>query len=237
MVMSGGGRAVKAAMLILFLFTSISSADYIYDMQLDLDVFSQWFTYDSDPHFGLSTGCSGIISTYNNPSIYNYQIRNGTVTVTEVDLQNDNNPGGPVASGTFYGGATMTVSGEIWEKAGDTWMDTGFDDVLLIAVMDSTLWNMDETPSTVNKVTGQNDYTPSGTGTYEFKTGANTGLVIGDFGAVFSMVQCQPTVTDFSKTYTSMVPTILINAEVPEPASLCLMAFGTLFITCKRKRF
>jgi hypothetical protein len=233
MVMAGGGRVLVALLIVLLFFTSISSAEIIYDMQLLINSGTQWFTDGSDPSFSIDDFCSGIISTYSNPTSYDYLIQEGSVTVTALDLLSDNDPGGTVADGTFEGGAIMTVSGEVWEDGGSSAL---YDGVLLIAVMDSTDWDMTETP-TFNKVTGQNYFTPSDTGTYEFETGANTGLIIGNFGAVFSMDVSQPTVTDFSTTdYTSLVPKILINAETPEPASLCLLAFGTLFITLKRKR-
>ena len=164
------------------------------------------------------------------------------VTVTHSNLKENTGSGG-WASGNFYGGATLTITGDLWHVDDDTTLlvDNG---TILEAVMvpDATeTWVLSEIGGNPRDIDATIYFTPSG------ENGLNPGidllngddLVIGGFRADFGFPNVQPIdPTSFGMIdYFAVASTLQITA-VPEPATLVLLAIGGLsMVRRKRKKF
>ena len=149
----------------------------------------------------------------------------GTVSLTQCFLQNDNSSGG-VASGDFAGGATLSISGDLWAKSdpGTLLVDDG---LILEALMQSEDWVLHE--ASYLGIDGSTLFSPTG--------GHLTGgtLTLGDFSADFSYQFVSPSPDFFDQTYSGLVSTIQITS-IPEPATMILLAMGGLFVRTARRK-
>lgn len=184
-----------------------------------------------NPNFTINATGAGTIQMWGGTA-YSYSINNANVTITPCALQHDGTTGGQVI-GDFNGGATMTVSGDLYKSG--TLLATG---QLLVGEMDvsaSETWQLAETSSSSNQISnGSTDFTLTG-GLLQggIADGSDT-LRIGDMALKLQFNG--QTMTNFASTPMAMAtsPIFQIAAvEVPEPMTLVLLGLGSLLLRRK----
>ena len=164
----------------------------------------------------------------------------GTVTFSQSSLLSDDNPGGPLALGTFAGGVTMTIFGNFKQFGGSPLLLA--DSLLLEATMDITQtdWQLGEDGDIANWVSTVGDtlhLNPTDGEWHDQLELGQDGLKIADFSAAYSFEGTQPTVTDFSTiSYEYSDPAKVQIVAVPEPISLLFLGLGGLAVSTRTKR-
>ena len=167
---------------------------------------------------------------------YDYGL-SATVTVDQCDLKQDNSTGG-WAKGDFYGGAVMTVTGDLWDVSDPCTLLVD-NDIILQAQMvptSSETWVLQEVGNP-RDIDASIDFNPIDGGLNSgIDLGNGNTLVIGDFQADFSFPNTQPmNPTSFGMMdYFAMASTLQMTA-VPEPSTLILLTIGGLSILRKKR--
>jgi len=162
------------------------------------------------------------------------------VTVTPCYLES-NAGSGSLALGNFYGGATMTITGNLWNVAdpGTLIVSNG---VILQATMVPTsaqTWVLSEDAGLPGNLDASVYFTPSGSeglsSGIELANGDK--LVIGGFRADFGFPNIMPfDPSSFGTTGYMAIGSTLQMTAIPEPATLLLLAIGGLSVMrIKRK--
>ena len=225
---------------------------YVENITFGIDTFQYYNSSQFSISKDSSSGSGCVIQPHG--SGYTYNIVDFTINFSPVDYLSDNSSGG-VCSGTFDGGATFSINGDLvlldeFENVVATYAD---DALLLSADMDpaATTWNLTETTSYSNTLAteGDLDFIPTAGALYDGVTvnGGDT-LYIGDID--FRLGLYTPSGFAFKYTGTpittglnnfdeimfasSVAPTIQMTSQIPEPATLMLLGLGGLLIRRKK---
>lgn len=223
---------VKGIVLIILCAaaTSLPAATVqVEDIQLPIP-FSWW--YDIDGHYFHITNTStsaAVLRTLGAPA-YDYGI-SAVINISYSGLDEDLSVGG-VAHGTFFGGATLTVEGSLWDLETEIYYVEN--DTILVAQMTAGVWELRE--DGYDNFDGSVYFTPINGGLYAgIEVAGGDILTIGNFRADLSFNQSGPgDVDDFSsQSIMGFGNTIQITA-IPEPTLALLLGFGSLLIYRKR---
>jgi len=159
---------------------------------------------------------------------YDYRITTSALTFSSCALTSDTSSGG-VASGTFNGSAVLTITGSIKDKLTNAVLATG---TLLTATMTPTSWSLTES-LTDNVASGTIAFSPtSGLLVDGIAEGSNI-IKLNNFGLSFLMKTVG--ISDFQgASYTAAPPAIQIVGEIPEPATLTVLALGSLLFARRK---
>ncbi len=237
-------RVVTAAllcMLLVFSFQSASAITYVKEIQLmlwDVQFYQgnpQAFILEDSWLGGPAEideyGSSGL-STVDNPTGYEYGLR-GFIEIEQCDLVSSGTLSDGRATGTFEGGALLTIKGDLWKKSnpGNLYVD---DANILVARMYNENWDLTEQFwSGSNDVRCDPRFDIIGGALF---TGAGPEqLVLSDFEALFTFVSSGVDTFGSNDYATTESPTMQIT-EIPEPATLMLLTFGSVGLAFSRKK-
>lgn len=236
-------RSVGLAFLGVFFFVVCTHTSgtmvFVQDISMSFPVAS--FYQGGSPGYFHLTNTSTIVGNLQTfgASGYDYAF-DASVTVTQCDLKENTGSGG-WASGNFYGGATLTVTGNLWAVGDESTLlvDGG---TILEAVMVPTAsetWVLSELGGNPRDVDASIFFTPSDGGlTSGIDLPNGDKLVIGEFRADFGFPNVQPIdPTSFGTLSYFAASSTLQMTAVPEPATLVLLAIGGLSVMrIKRKQ-
>jgi len=190
--------------------------------------------YFTDGNFELDTAGTAEMQTYGS-AIYDYEVDNVVLTMTPMALKPA--PNGDVSSGgqaiaNFDGGGVLTFSGDLRESGSSTVLYSGtiLEAGMTLGVGDS--WQLKELSAFASLVSisgGSMNLEASDGGLNTGITAGSDTLMIGDMTLAMQFVT--PGISDFSGNRMANSPAIQIAAaEVPEPATMLLLAVGGLGI-------
>jgi hypothetical protein len=172
-----------------------------------------------------------------NSSNTEYVMLGGEFSITPSALIADQTAtNGGRAKGIFASGATLTISGDLYNY--DTFDVVASGDLIVAQIM--TSWQLEEMmvpPYPINTVRGHAYFNIIG-GLLSNGALNPDGLVLDDFSLNFTFELSTPAVTDFittSATYSCNTPKVQFG-PVPEPASVMLIGLGALAIFRKREK-
>jgi hypothetical protein len=229
------------AVLAFLVLTNPTYAVLIDDIQGTLFQ-SQWYSGSTDTFQAKSIDGSGPanINTLEfstaNSSGPEYVLFDGIFSITPSALIGDQTlSNGGRAKGIFASGATLTISGDLFNSSTFDWV--AGDDLIVATIMyDWQLEEMAVPPYPTNTVRGHAFFNITGGALFDSSSNLD-GLVLNDFSLNFTLELSNPTVTDFvttAATYTCSTPKVQFD-PVPEPASVMLMGMGVLAIFRRRK--
>ena len=191
-------------------------------------------------HLTNTSTVVGNLQSFGSP-VYDYAF-DASVTVTHSNLK-ENTGTGVWAEGSFYGGATLTITGDLWAVDDESTLLVDNGTILeAVMVLDATeTWVLSEIGGNPGDLDASVDFNPSGA------SGLNAGidllngdeLVIGDFRADFGFPGVMPMdPSSFGMIDYFAISSTLQMTAVPEPATLVLLAIGGLSVVRrKRKEF
>jgi hypothetical protein len=169
---------------------------------------------------------------------YRYIFDNASVDLTPCALK-DELSSSPVAKASFYGGATLTITGDIYDRDTET---TFLTDITILqgqmVISSSETWILEEDPGTPKNFDGSVDFVPTNGGlTTGITLPDGDVLKIGNFNCDFSFTSFLPSNPDnFSVPMIRGLPINLQITAVPEPCTILLIAVGGLGLLRNRKR-
>lgn len=160
-----------------------------------------------------------------------YTISSPTVTISSSLLEDTSSDG--LASGNFQGGGTLTIAGNL--KYSGTTIASGN---LIVATMVSQPWSLGELAGTPIILDSSIYFLPDvtqGLG-LGIANGSGDTLKIDNFRADFSFlfVAPNPSVLNTDQSLAGTANSIQIVAEVPEPATMSLLAIGVIALLRKK---
>ena len=240
---SGCFKEVLLTVVVFLQFTVCASSAVVDDIQISF-LQGRWY-HGAGTYFqptGLQNQMYPAPITLGQISLegigsYDYQF-SGTLALTQCALIEDQTPPGGLTKGLFAGGATLTITGDLWLKSNPAILIVDDGDIL-VAQMDTAPWFLTELlhpPALLNTVRGQADFVPTG-GALKVGFGDET-LEMGDFRGDFTFAMSTPTVDGFGSTsYYCTSPKLQLTA-IPEPASLFLFSVAAITIlNTKRKTY
>ena len=244
-------KKTRISFLIAALMCFISSGvyggvQYVENITFGIDTFQYYSSSQFSISKDSSSGSGCVIQPHGLG--YTYNIVDFTINFSPVNYLGDNSGGG-VCSGTFAGGATFTINGDLVLLDGDeNVVATYADDALLLsAAMDpaTTTWNLTETTSYSNTLAteGELDFIPSAGALFDGVTvnGGDT-LYIGEmdlrlglytpagFAYKYPGMPIMTGLDNFNEIMfaSAVAPTIQITSQIPEPATLVLLGIGSI---------
>ena len=229
---SRGNYLIGGFFLIILCAISVNSQAALVeveDIQLPIPV-TQVYNWSGSGLLHITGGTtSSALLRVKGAAGYEYGIQ-ATVTLSPCNMIDDSQSSGGVAHGVFQGGATLTVTGDLWEFGSGTYYATG--ETLLVATMALDNWDVME--DGYEFFDGSAYFSPTNGG---LNTGIAVGggdvLTIGDFRADLSFKSMTP-VNNFSSVNIMGLTNTIQITTVPEPATVLLLGFGSLLI-CRRK--
>lgn len=219
-------RLLACALCVSLAGTSAFSGVAVTNVAITLSPNLKYYTGGTTRQLGFTSAvATGDLQSVATPvaGTYDYQILNASLVFQADSLVTDQSAAG-IAKGQFAGGGTITLTGDLKNKATNTIVYSN--QVLLTANMtipSSQTWALQEQAS---YVMGSVYFDPSGGVLY---TGSL--LNIGQFRLALSAL---PTInpTSFAADQKSLVTRVELVAA-PEPATLAFIAIGTILL---RKR-
>mgnify|MGYP001382784607 CR=1 FL=1 len=229
-------KVVQKSRVILFIISSVASAGLKYVDAVDLDLGECYFFDNAAQQFRLYTaaGSSEVAVDIGSLHIagggWDYSFT-GRMIITPSDLYYKNSSGQMAHAYFTNSAATMTiVASTLTDKqtaeqiVNPTTNPEGV--VLLTAVMDDEdgFWLVSETGDYDNHFYGYTHYAITGG---ELKDGSLLRML--DFRAVWDFDDCLPTnISRFDQNLYSGMPSLELIPEIPEPATVLLLALGGL---------
>lgn len=162
--------------------------------------------------------------------LYGYSIHSAMVSFTDSALISDDSAGG-VASGTFAGGITLTVTGRVVENATNTeYAPAG--STLIVATMDDGTWVIEEPHN--NFAVGHAQFTTTDGLLYSGLEAGDVTMTMEEFVMGFYTLTTGELTHFGDDDIAGMAPAI--HLHIPEPATLSLLSLGVLALSRKRKK-
>jgi hypothetical protein len=230
------------AIFVSLVLTNLAYAVLVDDIQGTLGQ-TQWYSGTTDTFQTKSMGGNAAdiemleFSTVNSTGTEYVMFAGSTFSITPSALIGDQtSSNGGLAKGIFASGATLTISGDLYNY--ETFDLVASGDLIVAQIM--TTWQLEEmvaNPYPINTVRGHAYFNVIG-GLLANGASNLDGLVMNDFSLNFTFERCTPEVTDFATTaaaYTCNTPKVQFG-PVPEPATFMLLGLGTLAIFRKREK-
>lgn len=233
------GLAVIVVFFLVFCTYTTGAIIPVQDISMSFPI--AFFYQGGSPGYFHLTNTNTIVGNFQTLGAAGYDYAfDATVNVTHCDLKENTGTGG-WASGNFYGGATLTVTGDLWDVSDPSTLLVSGGTILeaLMVPTASETWVLSEIGGNPGDLDATVYFTPvalnGGLGSgIELPNGDE--LVISDFRADFGFPNVMPVDPSSFGTmgYYAMSSTLQITA-IPEPATLALLAIGALGVIKRKK--
>jgi hypothetical protein len=201
--------------------------------------------YYVNNEFVLNANGTADVQVYGAPvGVYDYTVENLNVTISGMDIEGDYSSILGQAKGEFYGGGVLTITGELYAKdsAGNPTgpiLDSG---VMLQADMNlsgSETWTLEEQFYYASNIVQSETLYLSPSGTEGLAVGLSAGddtMIIGDMNLTMQFIT--PGINEFGTDdwQAAEAPAIQLSAEIPEPATMLLLTFGSVLVSMRKKK-